>query len=487
MKIRLNIFVSLLAITVIPAICQASTLQESVSTSAHFILLTEVRRLFTFDQLGKAQLTLAIDNGLLINAKEEIEAGNTDKANADLVAFENEQTTLQGIIDAQDTSSRSLHHLLGDIISDEATQLNALRDLGTKSSAAKILADKTPDAIAHNLALPVLTTDERELELAEATTSIAKSVSAEDKKIASKISLKNKIDDTTKSSIVKEALETEENAEVAEAAHLSTADLSTLVTDLNKNEAPRHNLSVLQKLLNQVPEPAKVGIETALDVQATAEAKKIENEPSEANELDDAHKPNQVRTAILDRVKSKIEKPEKKASLDGKIQEVEKETTTNQIEKTEQPSSGSGETSHGTPTKSPVASPTATPTPSTSSHSGSNDTHPTAPSTATPQATVTATPSPSSTTEVNQSSVSIRFREGKFDTSTYTVSNNSRVTVQFENDSSAAATLVLSNGLKSISVSNQGKSTLQSFIITGPVTFSTIVNGTTSTGVINVN
>jgi hypothetical protein len=78
------------------------------------------------------------------------------------------------------------------------------------------------------------------------------------------------------------------------------------------------------------------------------------------------------------------------------------------------------------------------------------------------------------------------MRSGKFDTSTYTVDNNSVLTIQFENDDAATRILTLSNGITTAGVAQNAKVNLQSFTITGPISFSTVVDGVTVTGTINV-
>ena len=498
MKIRSpKILVLFLLIVLYPRLSQASALEADFSGSAHFLVLTKLRRAFTFDQLGKAELTLAIENGLLSKALEQQAAGDATQAESSLADFAKEQSTLQNLIGLQ-TPSRHFHHLVSDLVNDQTIQLSLLSSFPSTNSQAQDLATRAPKALNQTLALPALTSDEVSIAVAEATSAAAKGAESTQDKIAKKVRLKNSLQDSSESSVVKAALQTAEDAQVGEAVMLTTPSLTQLISTLQEKEIPRHNLPLLQKLLAEVPEPTKPSIETALEHESSAEAKTIDSNQDEIAALNTIQEPSHILSAVLERVKGKTLKPAAKETLAKDLVVTQEKL----LKAQEDPQKESNKTSDlhlkAKPEVKPSVSPTphseASHTPSVSGKSAlpkkSNDTtehSPSEPSPTslphTPEPTDTPT-QPSASPEIHQSNASIRLRNGLLDPSSATVDVNSRLSLQFENDDPTPSILTLSNGLHSESVSNQGKTLLQPFIITGPITFSITVNGATVTGTI---
>jgi len=498
-----------------PLTAHAEVSADTFSTSAHFIVLTKIRRFFTFTTEGRAQLTLAVENGLLVEAADQVANGKSADAAKTLTEFSTERAGLSNLVDSLDTTDRSTHHLLGDIASDDAHQIKDLTDLSSQVNSAKQLETNTTIDLAHLVGLPNLSAEDRQITMAEATGAVAEDATATPDKIAAKISLKNSIDDVTSKVEVKDALQHEENTDVSEAASLSNTELDSLVKRLDDSESPHHNLVVLQKLLNVVPENAMSGIETALDSQAEQEAANIEKDTTEVEKQNsDSSIPAQIRTAVLDRILVKVKSDDAKKALnlalnkasDDAIQQAkggEPTETSKDGNNSPSPTVTSSSSSHGgdtTQSPSPKASsssnsrggngsssPSPTATTSSSSHGGDTTPSPSLSLSSTPSPS--PTPSPSSSTSggsTQQTSATIKVKNGGLDSSSITIKNNSMLTLQFENDDSNSATLTLTNGLTSGAVASNGKINLQSFLITGPVSFTVVENGITLSGIVYV-
>jgi hypothetical protein len=507
MKRKSPSFVLAFLIASLPSLAQGSTGHHAFTTPEHSPLFDRVERFFTFGAAGKARITLQLENDELLQAETEIADGHTAAANSSLESLAQEQSVLRTLVDSQATGpvSRDMHHLLGDIASDQAAQLTELSSMPATVPEAKTLALTEPANLVHNLSLPNLSADEREIDLTEATSSFSKSSASKSETIAKKINLKNKLEDANASAELTTTLGKVEDTEVAEASHLAGSDLGTLVSSLKNNELPRHNLPFLEKTLHIVGEDKKIAIETALDVQSTQEASKIESDANESDKLTSAQEPDSVRMAVLDRVKAKSSKPEIKDRLDKQIFKGTSDLGTPHADDSELNTSDSSGSKHDSkaPSPHPATSPassqapnqsgsgshvesrsdssrtSSTPPPTPSASGSTSDTRHSSDSTPTantaptqnPAATTAPTATPSSTAEPKSATVSIRKRNGLFDVSSYTVAVNGAVTVQFENDDNTAATLTLSNGISSGPIPQNGKVTLQAFVITGPVSF----------------
>ena len=249
----------LLLVATLPALAHAAPSDDLFSTVAHSIGFTKFRRFFTFNPVGKAELTLAIDNGLLVKAEDQLAKGENEKAAITLAEFQTERETLHtqvGII-LGGTLNHTETKLVRDTITDEAAELESLRKIKPEQVAdIRTLQDESVDHIDTILEKSSLSNEERAIEITAITSKVSETVSKPEEKVAKKLALKNDLADIATRESVKSELASEEDRNVAEAASLSTPEIESLVTLLS-DEKPKHNLVVLQKLLTKASEDAK--------------------------------------------------------------------------------------------------------------------------------------------------------------------------------------------------------------------------------------
>ena len=305
-----------LLLTAMPNMAAASPIQDSFSTVANSIGFAKFRRFFSFTQIAKAELTLAIENGLLLQATDQSAQGNVVAASATLQEFKQERTSLQTEL-ADLTSSTPDHAttiLIRDVLADEALQLDDLKTVSLPEAAG--LESETVGDIDRILEKTVISPDERMVDLATVSGSSSRSADKAEAKVAKKLILKNELDDATVDPELKTELAHQEDSDLSVAANLDPNQLSGLVALLSDQKA-KHNLVALQKLLVQSPEPLKPILVAALDDQAQKESGFMDLHPDEADKLS---RQLEVPMPIRDSVLTEVESKSKNATTKGRIE-----------------------------------------------------------------------------------------------------------------------------------------------------------------------
>jgi len=483
MKPRIAVSAAVLSAIVLasPAATWAASATTDFSGVATSVLWARIQRFFVTSEAAKSQFTLKIANAHLMDAQSAAIDKQGAQAAADLALFTKEQARLAtegSDLVRKSASDPDAAAQVDRLLTDQIQQRKTLEEIeATGVSAATDPAGKAFTNVAAVLSSSSLSQIQQSRALVEVEDKAAsQQIKAEDK-VAAKIELEDELDSATPSTSLKAAIGQQEDINVAEAAALTPARISNLVTSLASIQQTKQ-VAVLQQLLAQAPDAAKPGITTALN----AVSKQLATVGDTQQALDaiatDTGLTDQERQDILGRIKEQASSEAQKQQVEAakKVSEQTTQAQEDQLQAQEEQAKKKAEQEKESQQKKAEASKT----PEVKTAEPSHTPEPSE----TPEQHVSSS-SPSATSSPSQTSVTLKMESGRFDKSVYQIDAGKSVTVQFENDDSVPYTLTLSNGLTSGAVSGGAQARLSAFTLTSAVTASVTVNGQTVTTTIS--
>lgn len=443
-------------------------------TSKAPITWLRFRRFLTRNQLKRSELTLSIGQALLAKAQEEEDAGRNAEARSVLDSYNREMIYLQTIIDVLQTSSNDpqMKTFLGQLTEDKTSQLlalEALQPVRANEITRKIIEVRaqTVRDIVKLLEHPNLTDSERQARLDRIMDKYTRKETRIEGKIEKRLSLSAELASETEDKDVEQELEESDEASLTTVENLQTNSAEELIDKISHLD-PDKRLALLIRMKDRVPEAALPKVIEALNNVFESEAKALDQSPQTAKTLlSDIKGSDAIRDEIIAALKARVgeEAKTKITEFEGTLQQKRKKQEIEQLKK-----SGGKKL--------------ATPKPSSTPKSGTRLSSP-KPSTDVESEDATGTTS-SPSPEPLKSEITIKIRENKFDQSSFTVAKDSNLVIRLENGDTGARSISVSNISSPVSLGAGQRISLDPFLITGTITFSATLNGTTYTGHIYV-
>lgn len=408
----------------------ASTADSSLADTATFftrsIALTKFRRLFTRNQVKRGELTAAITTALLKKAQAAQADGDIDKTNKALNQYAKEIQTLETIVTTiqANTADNSVQLFLEGVAADQARILALLQD-SDKSEKGEV-ATKFVEIQAQALKsiVRILEKDmpaaEREKKLTQVMAKYNRKLTNVEEKMA-KLNLLDDIDAETENEELETELENESEDVVRDAAdELDDSELKSLAEKMDDNENGQTFVR-LELLLANVPESAKTGIETAIDVAIADKLKRFNDDPTLLEAFAATLSGSAAdKEKVLERIKEKSS-PALKQSIEKEKTKVERQRESDKKtleSKRESEKQRSEKATEGTKSES------------------------------------SAVPQTTATPETQSSTIEIKVEDGKLEQSSFLVRKNSKLTIKFKNEDDTVRAVRVSSGLTSPSVAN---------------------------------
>lgn len=469
---RVLVVVSLVALLGAPlfsgSVFAASEVTEFQIQSRAPLWWLRFRRFVTRDTLTDAKLSLALTNRLSTLAVDR-----PQKSDELLEEYVDEQDRLEeqtGEVLASLNSTGNAE-FVDDLLGDQTRQVTLLDDLATTRADDESLVTTrtgTLQDITAVLADTRIEQEEQQQKIDDIVDVYSEDAPTLPEKYTEQLGYKDDLDDVTDDLLLEDALADEEDEIVdAAATELSTDELADFVAELRRQEG-EESLVVLEKLLSLAPDAARSGIETAIDAIVATQIASFQQDPTLIDQfLLDHSGSDTVRNLLLERIKEvagdealkqRIEelKEEGDRLEEARKQELEQaaEAAKQAAESSDDQDEDSTDGSDDTDTSDDETSPSATPSSTTTSPS--------------------ATPSASATSSTNGEAVTVELKineQGQFEKTSFTVKNNSRVTIQVESEYSSSVTIVVA-GVGEKTVLKDQKQSFSAFTITGSVSFS---------------
>ncbi len=455
--------------------------------SAWFRFQLRMQRLFASKQ-HKLELSKKISDAFLSQAANEQAEGKAAKAEQSLSHYEKEITRMQTSLDSlQATNDPTVKTFLDTYFTDQATTLQTYEAMSQHGMSNKLasLRRNTLEHLVKTLNNPNLTDAERQAKLAKVmdryTTQLGK-IDIVTQKLALKDELKDKAKDTA-ANLADDLDEAEDKTLDEASGELNEDQLKTLAVTLSDDqEHERHNLVVLTRLLDQVPDAAKPGIETALASLTEHVAEDVETESHSLEDVLNETNSDAVKDAVLKRLEAKVKKDDIKAKIKAAMskaaQEAESQTQKAETKSGKSKANNSSQVkinSSGTGRNNISVSNSVTSSSSSSSHNSTS-------------INIESSSGNNSTGKAETITVKIK-EDGTFDQTNYQVDRGASLTIRFENNYNGQVALHLTGpgiNTTSNSIGRNSTVTITSSPVNDTITLSTSVGGTTRTSKITV-